>query len=184
MGETTIQLVGANFPGEEDAEATMEALRTSSVRMYNAVIFRTDAKGKVHVHQIHHLSESGDSWGGIIAASAGVFAGLLMVPAAVGTALAAAGAVLIAEQRGAGDLRELVNSVGPCSSTLLVTCPPHEEAAIMAELRPRATRVHSQEVTEETVGKLAGARRLVEEALAQAEDGVHPIAAYYGTTRY
>jgi uncharacterized membrane protein len=181
---STVYLAGAFFADEEGAALALKELTADGLFLLTAATLQADANGKVHVKELKDMGGGkGAAIGGVIAAGLGLFAGALLIPAAVGAAIGGMAAKLGDSGFPNDDLKARAQKLAPGSSVLLIATRPNDWPAIELRLTPRATEVRGGVVNSAMVDTLEKDQDFVRAALIEAEVQGGPVSSYWSSTR-
>lgn len=184
MSNVSAYLAGAFFADEEGATVALKELTEEGLFLLAAATLSADANGKIHVKELKDMDGGkGATIGGVIAAGLGLFAGALLIPAAVGAAVGGMAAKLGDSGFPNADLKARAARVAPGSSALLLATRPADWPAIELRLLPKASEIRGGAVDAAMVETLDKDQELVRAALAEAEANSGPVSAYWGSTR-
>jgi len=168
MDEAQLQLLIALFPGEQDAETAIKALKstlkekTSGIQA--AVAIRKDQNNEIHYKDVGLTPAKGAMGGVILGATLGILSG------GVGIALGAAGALvggLIGQKKRQGKfasvrMHEIVASLAPGTSAIVAVVERESSAELEKELEASNAEVFTAEVTADLAEKLETHRHTAE----------------------
>lgn len=181
---STVYLAGAFFADEDGAATALKELTGDGLFLLTAATLKADANGKVHVKELKDMGGGkGAAIGGVIAAGLGLFAGALLIPAAVGAAVGGMAAKLGDSGFPNDDLKARAQKLAPGSSVLLIATRPNDWPAIEVRLLPKATEIRGGTVDSEMVATLDKDQELVRAALTEAEAQDGPVSSYWSATR-
>jgi uncharacterized membrane protein len=181
---STVYLAGAFFADEDGAALALRELTDGGLFLLTAATLKADANGKVHVKELKDMGGGkGAAIGGVIAAGLGLFAGALLIPAAVGAAVGGMAAKLGDSGFPNADLKARAQKLAPGSSVLLVATRPGDWPAVEARLKLKATEIRGGTVDSEMVATLEKDQELVRAALAEADAQGGPVSSYWSATR-
>jgi uncharacterized membrane protein len=181
---STVYLAGAFFADEDGAALALKELTDGGLFLVTAATLQADANGKVHVRELKDMAGGkGAAIGGVIAAGLGLFAGALLIPAAVGAAVGGMAAKLGDSGFPNADLKARAQKLTPGSSVLIVASRPTDWPAIEVRLKLKATAIRGGMVDSEMVATLEKDQELVRAALAEADVQGGPVSSYWGSSR-
>jgi uncharacterized membrane protein len=181
---STVYLAGAFFADEDGAALALKELTDAGLFLLTAATLQADANGKAHVKELKDMGGGkGAAIGGVIAAGLGLFAGALLLPAAVGAAVGGMAAKLGDAGFPNADLKARAQKLAPGSSVLLVATRPTDWPAVELRLKLKATEIRGGTVDSAMAATLEKDQELVRAALAEADAQGGPVSAYWSSTR-
>lgn len=156
MSDVPVQVIIAAFKDEKGASEALEELKRAKkeklIDIQDAAVLRSDAKGKLHIHETADWSgRKGAVAGGVVGAVIGAFAGALVVPIGIGALVGG----LWSKLRDSGfpdeRLKELGSALKPGTSALIAVI----EHTWVTEARKMLEKAGADVVTESLKADIA-----------------------------